>query len=353
LANIPSNTFRDWKNTEVIRAQEYKQEREILRVANNDNDERIKDLELASDNLRLTDNFARPDTGPGTYPLGTSIFRVLSNTAWKDAGLVENGFVQTNRSSDGEATQVITSVGATPKVFYRRTVSGAWQAIEELALRSEAQMKKITTDSGANTIHVDTTDGDILAEALKAGAGFHTFYAVTGSKNLPPEGISIRGFVHMTSSTFGHIYSIDYRNNVWTNYHNGEYGWVGWTELTSNTQKELWSGASYMRDDQNVTPTKPLSKCRNGWVLEWSDYDPDSGANDYDFAYSYIPKSVRKSRWVYLDMPSYMSGENKTAVQMTAKLLRFTDTTISGHGDNNDGPPLNTNDVVLRRVLEW
>lgn len=226
-------------------------------------------------------------------------------------------------------------------------------------IRFNAQMKKITQDDG-NVEMVLTETDDLLAKAGAYGKGLRTFYAPTGAAGLPPSGISVRGFIHFTNEDIGWIWAIDYKNNVWSNYYNGSVDrWAGWTELSSVEQKELWSGVTYLAgtttDPHTITPTKPLSQCRNGWILIWSDYDPapTDKVNDYNFVVSYIPKSFSKifnAKGLYLHMITNISSDTGD-MNTTGKYVYVHDDKLVGVPENSTAKW--ANDVVLRRVLEW
>lgn len=268
MAKVPDGTFRDWQDTETVNATEYKRERELLRIATNDNDERLSSLEISTAGLQL----------------GT------------------------------------------------------------------AQLQKITNDLGGVKISItDTILGDVLKSIKDAGVGLHTFYAVSGSKNLPPSNKSIRGIAQITSvnPTFGWVWATDFENNFFHNYiDNGV--WQGWDG--PSIQKELWSGGTtglFMQEGQTVTPSKKLTSCRNGWVLVWSDYDDATNkAANYDFHYSYIPKFIatkHNGAGHLFSVPYSPSGSIE-------KFVNVSDTKLEG----NAGNEINSDkDVVLRYVLEW
>lgn len=267
MAKITEGAFRSWHDTETIHAAEYVQEREMIRVAVNDNDGRIREMESSVNGILL---------GAG-------------------------------------------------------------------------QLKKITDDEGGVKLSITSTTGDILAELVELGKGMHTFYAVSGVKNLPPTGISIRGFAHFTDNHNGWVYATDYDNNVFTNYYSaGKLDWTGWNRLVAHTdtQEELWTGAYYMSDTQTVTPTKKLTACRNGWILIWSDYNPGDGVGNYDFAYSYVPKFIATKH----PGAGHLFNVPRTPDGMIVKYLNISDTKIEGNAGNELG---DDNDVVLRYVLEW
>lgn len=215
-------------------------------------------------------------------------------------------------------------------------------------LRSKAQMTKITNDTGGLKISVTTTTGNILQSIVSAGVGFHTFYAVTGSLNLPPDTAgSIRGIAHMTTSGIGWVYATDFKNNIFTNYlDNGT--WSGWRHLVSNkdTQEELWSGEYYMHAAQTVTPSKKLTECRNGWILVWSDYNSGAGAGNFDFHYSYVPKFIGTKH----NGAGHLFSVPRTPDTLIVKDISVFNDKLTGAAGNEISPD---NDVALRYVLEW
>jgi hypothetical protein len=347
MAKIPDGTFKDWQDNQVIHATEYKQEREIIRTAVNDNNDRL--------------------------------------TAFEEiAGGLETDSVQ---------------------------------------------MSKITSDDGKVKLAITDTGGDILASLVGLGLGFHTFYAVSGSQNLPPTNKSIRGVAEITgvNPTYGYVWATDFNNNIFHNYIDNDV-WKGWKSevavgsgaasslnsmitsgffwvdpgttnapttnagnliviaaedsLTSITQifidmstgvayrrtkfnvswggwigdgqDELWSGASYMNGGQApIFPSKKLSQCKTGWMLCFSDYDSDTNTtNDSDFNYYHIPKyhALKFSgKSVLAPIVNFLSG---TLVKTTSKRLFVYDDHILG-SDDNQSPSTDTNDVVLRAVIEY
>ncbi|MFL6562716.1 MAG: hypothetical protein ACJ8MO_42285 [Bacillus sp. (in: firmicutes)] len=265
MAKITDGTFRDWQDTEVINAVDYKQERDMLRVAVNDNDTRLGSLEASATGLLL----------------------------------------------------------------------------------GNVQASKITSDTGGVMLTTASTSDDILQIIVDAGVGLRTFYAVSGSKNLPPTNISIRGMAHMTESGIVWVQATDYRNNVYTNYRDSG-GWKGWRHLVSNedTQEELWAGAIYLQEGQTVTPSKKLSECRNGWVLVWSDYNPGIGVGNYDIVETFITKGA-VSKFPGAGRPITIG---RTPDSSIIKYVNIGDTKLEGNAGNEVG---DKNDVVLRYVLEW
>lgn len=219
-------------------------------------------------------------------------------------------------------------------------------------LLGTVQLAKITDDTGGVKISIEDTAGDILAALKEAGKGFHTFYAVSGSKNLPTSK-SVRGHAHITSvnPSFGYVMAMDYNGTTSVNYIDNDV-WIGWQQLVSNkdTQDELWGGVMYPTENQNITPTKKLSDCRTGWLLVWSDMDAGIGPNNFNWSTTFVPKTF--TEWggtnFMAAVPSYIASNGLTSITVV-KQLSITNTTITGNTTNDEG---DVNDVVLRKVLE-
>lgn len=109
----------------------------------------------------------------------------------------------------------------------------------------------------------------------------------------------------------------------------------------------LWSGGWFMSQTQTITPSKPLSECRNGWVLLWSKYY-NGAAEDTDWGETYISKSFQTTASGNL----YRTVNIGFLGKVYSKLLYVTDTQIIGH-ERNAQAGENGNLAVLRRVHEW
>ncbi|TDL92110.1 hypothetical protein E2R55_03320 [Vibrio vulnificus] len=119
-------------------------------------------------------------------------------------------------------------------------------------------------------------------------------------------------------------------------------------------QSLLWQGASYPLSDDTIIPSKKLSECPNGWILVWSDYDVGIGTNDYQFVFTFVPKTFPSlfpgsGANAYFQVPNYVSDSQ---LQTTIKQLTFTDSTIKGN-DINKNSFSQSDDAVLRRVLAF
>jgi hypothetical protein len=151
------------------------------------------------------------------------------------------GYLLVMAKNNNYLTQIF--IGESSSLFYLRTLYSSWSTWKSI------QMTSITNSVGGVKLNITDTTKDFLNEIIKLGVGLHTFYAASGTKNLPPTNRSIRGICHLTSSDIGYIWCTDYTNNIFTNYLAGASGWSGWQQLASSTQM----------DEINATLT-------NGWV---------------------------------------------------------------------------------------
>lgn len=109
----------------------------------------------------------------------------------------------------------------------------------------------------------------------------------------------------------------------------------------------LWSGGWYMGANQVVTPSKPLSECRNGWVLMWVKYMNNTSSWN-DMVQTYIGKDMvttSSTSGVRLVFGGY--GD-----VVAHKYLYVTDTQITGNDNNFKGENF-ANRAVLARIHEF
>lgn len=127
------------------------------------------------------------------------------------------------------------------------------------------------------------------------------------------------------------------------------------TSMEQNSDRRLrvlWSGSYYMKEDQSITLEDAISDQLTGVILAWSAY-ADGAAGDYDWNYIFVPKehALRHSG----------SGVAMTLISSTgwtraSKYVYISDTTISGHSNNNkesteeNGWIVNPSGFVLRYV---
>lgn len=120
---------------------------------------------------------------------------------------------------------------------------------------------------------------------------------------------------------------------------------------TSLNTELLWEGASYVASDHTITPSKPLSNCRTGWMLVFSKYTA-STVRDYSFSVVYIRKDTKltmEDRGVGFLMSS--TGENITKFEdIINKYMYINNTSIRGTAGNVTGQ---NSFSVLRYVYEF
>lgn len=113
-----------------------------------------------------------------------------------------------------------------------------------------------------------------------------------------------------------------------------------------NAGERLWGGVVwFLSASQTITPSKKLSDCFNGWVVEWQGYS-NGAATGGDYTYSYIPKIHAR----------YNNGKVMSVLVVGhgggifRKILYVSDTTITGHA-NNAAAPANT--AVVSNVYTY
>lgn len=187
--------------------------------------------------------------------------------------------------------------------------------------------------------------------------GLHTAYVIAGTNGAPPvAGESWRIIAHKTSATIGWFLAFGSSGSIYANYQNSDTTFRGWRAIFDYGNAPLWSGGRYMTQDHTVTPTKKLSECRTGWMLLWSDYDPDTGTvNNTDFCTTFIPKrNGTGGTWngsaYYCDIPRYTAGTATDSESRVIKVLNVYDAKLVGTVNNAAAP---RNDVVLRAVYEF
>lgn len=221
-----------------------------------------------------------------------------------------------------------------------------------------------TNDSGGVEYSYGANSGkNVLNEISGMSKGFHTIYAIYGTDGNPDTTESYRYFIYKSSDTIGWVQAFGSSGSVYTNYLNGDTGWLGWKTIFDATPQALWNGENngtggyIMNASHTVTPSKPLSQCRNGWVLLWADFDPDTHTfNDYDFCTTVIPKKKpNNANWAgqpfICPIASYLKNASPyDSETIRVKTLHVHDNKLVGHAANTAD---NRNDIVLRAVYEY
>ncbi|MCY7961369.1 phage baseplate upper protein [Bacillus spizizenii] len=135
-----------------------------------------------------------------------------------------------------------------------------------------AQLTKITNDVGGVSFAVNEGE-DMLEAIISRGRSMGTFYA-NGKAVNSPSTASTRGFFQMTSQSsdgkgmYGWVYAMDYRNNVFTNYWDGNsVGWTGWKRLTTSTDFENATWQNVTLKNGSATGDRPFQYAKWGNLL--------------------------------------------------------------------------------------
>ena len=110
----------------------------------------------------------------------------------------------------------------------------------------------------------------------------------------------------------------------------------------------LWQGCTYLNKGQNFKVNKPLSKCQNGWILVFSDYDPGGNPNGNDF--NFCTHIVHKNSLIVNKGNVLFSIPNSESGGWTIKAAYIKDNEIQGQSVETVA---GWNDVVLRQILEF
>lgn len=220
-----------------------------------------------------------------------------------------------------------------------------------------AKALQVVADDGDVEYTYSTSDNpDLLAEIAQMPIGMHTAYSQSGVTNNPKTIEAWRMLIHKTSATNIWVLAFGSSGSIFSNYKDAN-GWKGWKAIYDVGSSVLWSGKLYPNANHTITPSKKLSECKNGWMLLWCDYDPDtSTVNDADFVTTMIPKCrYDGDSWngknFLCDVPRYYGSATDTSLEKRiTKTLAIYDNKIVGNAINSQG---DRNDVVLRAVYEF
>lgn len=253
------------------------------------------------------------------------------------------------------------TLGTNDHCVYVRTKIGdyGWSSWARILTDKE---NKLTNETG--DVYVSWTGQDVVAKICALNPGMYTAYSRGGSAaatvNAPNGTEGFRYLIHKTgenTTNYGWAMAFGTSGSVYAGYYDSGT-WRGWRALYKAIPDILWNGASYMKAEQTVTPSKKLSECNHGWMLLWSDYDDDTKtANDADIVTTMIPKwhpsgSVWSGQMFLCDIPRYYGSDtsNVDTEKRIMKSLYIHDDKIVGHTINN----LSTRtDVVLRAIYEF
>ena len=259
----------------------------------------------------------------------------------------------------------VLAFGTSGSVYSNYWNGGTWRGWKQIYTTGDkptaedvgaiAKSLQFTADNGNVEYSFGADSGkNILTEINGWGIGLHTAYAAIGTAGNPNTADAFRYLVHKTSANIGWILAFGGHGSVYANYdQNGTFR--GWRCLYDTENAPLWTGGWFMNAGHTITPSKKLSECRNGWMLEWSDYDADtSTANNYNIVQTPIYKRNVAGNWsgqnMMVSVPTYIDTNGGT-VTHALKQLVVHDDKIVGHALNSTGS-INI-DVVLRAVYEW
>lgn len=121
-----------------------------------------------------------------------------------------------------------------------------------------------------------------------------------------------------------------------------------------NYQKEpLWTGGWYGAAAGNgQVPSKPLSQCQNGWILQWQEYTKEGTLNGACYHFSLFLNSMHRTQ-VPKVLFFFLHGYYTNLVR---KYLYITDTKITGNDMNassSDTAGSGSKMFALSAVYEW
>ncbi|MED4559601.1 pyocin knob domain-containing protein [Bacillus subtilis] len=200
-----------------------------------------------------------------------------------------------------------------------------------------AQLFKITNDVGGVLVSIADTD-DFLDRIVKAGKTFGTFYS-TGKPVNAPSTLSTRGFFHFTSldsngnGTFGYVIAIDYKNNMYSNYVDGNLGWSGWKRLLTenDTDNVPWLNVPYKNGA--TSGDRPLQYRKVGNTLHLNGHV----LTEREIVFASIPSSSAPSKGVVkLVATSGTTGYSKIIIHATGDMrltgvMAKTESNVNGY----------------------
>lgn len=265
-------------------------------------------------------------------------------TGKADANHTHTGYAAANHTHSDYAAKNHTHTGYAPASHNHNSAYIA-KALQMVADDGDVEY---TFSTSANP--------DLLAKIAAMPIGMHTAYSQSGVANNPKTVEAWRMLIHKTSATNIWVIAFGSSGSIYTNYRDNT-GWKGWRAIYDVGSPVLWSGKHYPNANHTITPSKKLSECRNGWMLLWCDYDPDtSTVNDADFATTMIPKcrydgDAWNGKNFLCDVPRFYGSATDTSLEKRImKTLTIYDNKIVGNAINSQG---GRNDVVLRAVYEF
>ena len=208
-------------------------------------------------------------------------------------------------------------------------------------------------NSNGSAKRVVMSDERLTDKFLSLGVGFWTLECRAGAKAVPTAGDVFNVYGQLVDSNNGWMIAIRDDSSVYiATLKNRE--WSAWKTISA-TDTDLWTGEKMMAAGESVEPTKPLSSCKTGWVLVWSDYDEVAGTSgDFDYVTTFIyKKSSTGSNWngqSHMDiLPATLSSEG--VLYTAAKKLYVYNDRLVGYAGN--AVTAQGRNVCLRAVYEF
>lgn len=224
----------------------------------------------------------------------------------------------------------------------------------ETVIQQVTNLFNISPVSSDGTAKVVVDVGESLTEKFLAlGRGFWTLECLAGAKVVPISGQVFNCYGQLINSSNGWLIAIRPDASVYiATLKNG--AWSGWKTIIA-TDTDLWAGANLMGAGADIYPSKPLSMCKTGWILVWSDYDEITGASgDFDYVTTVIyKKSPTGSNWNgqshMVILPASLTAEG--SFYSTVKKLYVYNDRLVGYAGND--VTAQGRDVCLRAVYEF
>lgn len=257
--------------------------------------------------------------------------------------------------ADDSHNHTIANVDGLQTALDGKSATSHTHTAEALVAMAEA-LFGTNSQGGVEYSYGSGSGKNVLTEISNMPQGFHTIYAIAGTTGNPETAESYRYFIHKTSTTIGWIWAFGADGSIYSNYLAGANTYKGWKTIHDAKRKPLWTGSYYMTAGHTATPSKKLSQCEHGWMLLWSDYDPDtSTVNNTDFCTTMIPnRNWTGGTWngaaYYCDIPRYTAGTATDSESRVIKVLNVYDNKLVGTANNNAAP---RNDVILRAIYEF
>ena len=225
-----------------------------------------------------------------------------------------------------------------------------------------AMSKSLQPTSDVGSTEFTMTSGDLYDKIHSLGLGFHTIYCSTAVSNIPSTREAWRILVHKTNKDSSHsiawVLAFGSSGSIYTNYEYNANSFYSWKCIYEVAPGRLWNGAKLVKANETITPSKKLSECRTGWMLLWSDYDPDTSSGvDGDFVTTFIPnRSHSGGTWngstFFADIPRFIGSNTQDSSTEKRIIKWFTvyDDRIVGEAANEKS---DRNDVALRAIYEF